>query len=321
MCLVRGKHVDAAVRTLFVVELHRLAHGVSHLPDAGECFSVQQLVLDGAVDALGHGVILRVTVLGHAWDDAVGVEHFDVCRAGVLRAAVGVVDECVGKAFWQGHYGHLQCFDTVCCLQCRSHAPAQDALAVGVHDDGQEHEAVTRRRVGVFYLDVGDVADPDVVGPRGDYALDEIGVGRQVVARVRRAGCPRPPSQVQLALVHDAAEHIAANPVFLGKPADVHPPQFVHPYLRVFRPHPKHKLHHKLLDGETGKQRFLVPLVKGLSCHTGQCTKAIDGIPPHFVFVQPFDCPVPAFFLISMPNISSATSIIVSYKSARIVSS
>ena len=163
MGLIRGEHVDAAVRTLFVVEPHRLAHGVSDLPYACKGLSMQQLVLDGAVDALGHGVVLRIAILGHTWDDMVGVELFDISCTGVLSAAVGVVYEGVGESFGQRPDGHYQSFDAVCSLQRRSNVPAQDALAVGVHNDGQEHEAVARRRVGILYLDVGDVADPYIV--------------------------------------------------------------------------------------------------------------------------------------------------------------
>ena len=311
MSLVWGEHIDAAVRSLLVVESYRFVHGVSQLLDTGESLSVQQLVLDGVVDALGHCVVLRVSVLGHAGDDTAAFQYFDVVGAGVLRAAVGVVDECVAKAFGQCADGHLQRTDAVCGLQRRSHIPSQNALAVGVHDDGQEHETVALWRVGILYPYVGDIADPYVVGSHGDYALDEVGVGRQVVAGVRRAGRTWPPPQVESALVHDAAERVASHTVFLGELATVHPPQFVHPYLRVFLPHSHHILHHKLLNGETCQQGVLVPLVKGLSCHTGQCTKTCDRISPHFVFVQPFDCPVPAFFLIWILNISSATSIIV----------
>ena len=53
-------------------------------------------------------------------------------------------------------------------------------------------------------------------------------------------------------------------------------------------------------------------LVKGLTGNTGHFTETCDGIVSHFVFVRPSDYPVPAFFRISMLNISSATSIIVS---------
>ena len=312
MRLVRRVPVQAAVRPFRVVELHRFAQCLSYLPQAGEGLSMQQLVLDSAVDAFGHRVVLRIAVLGHAGDDVVGFQHVDVCRAGVLGATVGVVDQGVREAFGKGLESHLQSLDAVGRLKGRRHVPTEDALAVGIHDDGEEHEGVALGRGGVFYLNIGDVADPDVVGPQGDNALDEVGVGRQVVAGVRGADRPHPSPQIEPALVHDAAERVAPHTVFIGEPPLVHPPQFVRAYLRVFLPRLKHELNHELLQCKALEQSVLVPLVKGLSCHTGQCTKAIDGIPPHFVFVQPFDCPVPAFFRISMLNISSATSIIVS---------
>ena len=239
-------------------------------------------------------------------------QNLNIIGTGILRAAVGVVDEGLIEAFGQRGNGYCKRLDAVCGLKGRRHAPAQDTLAVGVHDDGQEAECVAQTGRGVFHLDVGDVADPYLVGPRGNYALDEVGVGRQVVAGVRGADRPQPSPQIEPALVHDAAERVAPHTVFIGEPPLVHPPQFVRAYLRVFLPRLKHELNHELLQCKALEQSVLVPLVKGLSCHTGQRTKAIDGIPPHFVFVQPFDCPVPAFFRISMLNISSATSIIVS---------
>lgn len=52
-------------------------------------------------------------------------------------------------------------------------------------------------------------------------------VGRQVVARVRCTGCPRPSSQLEPVLVHDAAEHVTPNSVFLGELVAVHQPQLV----------------------------------------------------------------------------------------------
>ena len=33
---------------------------------------IKLLVLDCAVDALGHGVVFRVAALGHAWHDTIG---------------------------------------------------------------------------------------------------------------------------------------------------------------------------------------------------------------------------------------------------------
>ena len=272
MRLVRRVPVQAAVRPLRVVELHRYAQSFCHLLQAGEGFSVQQLVLDCAVDALGNRVVLRIAVLGHAGDDVVGFQHVDVGCAGILRATVGVVDQGVREAFGEGLDSHLQSLDAIGRLKGRGNAPAEDPLAVGIHDDGEEHEKVALGRGGVFDFDIGDVADPYMVGPQGDNALDEIRVGRQVVAGVRRAGRPRAAAQVQPPLVKDAAERVAPHAVFVGEATLVHPPQFVRAYLRVFLPDTKHELNHKLLQSEALEQSVLVPLVKGLSCHTGQCT-------------------------------------------------
>ena len=81
---------------------------------------------------------LWLTVLGHAVDDTVGVEHLDVCHTGILHTTLLAVDESVGKALGDSPDGHLQSLNTVDCLQRQDHIPAQDALAECVHDDGQE---------------------------------------------------------------------------------------------------------------------------------------------------------------------------------------
>lgn len=63
----------------------------------------------------------------------------------------------------------------------------------------------------------------------------------------------------------------------------------------------------------------LYMLIIRLSAYTKQFTKRSDCI-ILLLFAQSFYCLVPAFFLIGIRNISSATSIIVSYASARILS-
>ena len=95
--LVRGERVDAATWPLFVVEIHCLAHGVGHLLDACKSLSVQQFIvgqadgrpLDGVCDALGHGIVFRVTVLGNAGDDMAAFQHLDVVGAGSETLCLG----------------------------------------------------------------------------------------------------------------------------------------------------------------------------------------------------------------------------------------
>ncbi len=177
--LVGRVPVEAAVRTLRVVEQDGTFDRCSHLLQAGKRPSMKELVLDGIVDALGRRVVLRVATLGHAWRNVNQSQLLYVLRAGVLGAAVGVVDELVGS---------------------------------------------------------------------------------------------------------DS---------------------------RVLSPDLTHELDDKLLYRKLAEQEAVVALVKGLPCHTGQRTKLTHRV-PGLPFVQPSDCPVTAFFRISMPNISSATSTIVS---------
>ena len=120
-----------------------------------------------------------------------------------------------------------------------------------------------------------------------DDALDKIRVRRQVMPRVCRTRSSLATIQVQAALVHDTAEDIAPNAVFLRKAATVHAPQIISADSRVFLPDLTHILHNKLLHCQTVEQRLVIILVKGLSCHTGQCTETRYCI--SFFAVQPFD--------------------------------
>ena len=205
-------------------------------------------------------------------------QNLNIIGTGILRAAVGVVDEGLIEAFGQRGYGYCKRLDAVCGLKGRRHAPAEDLLAVGIHEDGQEAECVAQTGRGVFHLDVGDVADPYLVGPRGNYALDEVGVGRQVVSGVRCSGRPLDVPDAQPALVHDAAEGIAPDAVLVAEAVAVHPPQFIHAHHRILLPYFKNILDNKLFQCQSAEQQVVVPLVKGLSCHTSQCTKLTHSV-------------------------------------------
>ena len=111
--------------------------------------------------------------------------------------------------------------------------------------------------------------------------------------------------------MQDTAEHVTPHTALIVETVSVHVPELVGPDFWILLPDLKDELDNKLFYRKLAEQRFLVILVKGLSCNTGQRTKfryRVTLCP----FVQPFDCPASAFFLISMLNISSATSIIVS---------
>ena len=155
--------VNAAVRTLRVVEQDGSLYRFCHLPQAGKRLPVKQLVLYRTVDTLSHRIVLRVAALSHAGSDTVAYEQADIIGTGILAAAVGVVDERLVKAVRQRTYGHPQRLDAVGCLKRRSDIPAHDTLAVGIHDDCQEAEAITQTGCGVLYRNIGDVADPNLM--------------------------------------------------------------------------------------------------------------------------------------------------------------
>ena len=181
VCLVGRMPVEAAVRALAVVEADGIAHGLCDLADGGEGHAVQQLVLHGAVDAFGLGVVLRVPVFGHAGSDVVVQQFPDIVPADVLDAPVGVMDDGPAEAVGERGHGHPQHPEGVLRLQRRRYAPARYALAVGIHDHGQEAEPVSRRLVMILYGDVGYAADPYLVGAHGYDVPDEVGVCWQSV--------------------------------------------------------------------------------------------------------------------------------------------
>ena len=119
--------------------------------------------------------------------------------------------------------------------------------------------------------------------------------------------------------MQNTSEHVSTHAVLLAETGLVHAPELVGTDSRVLFPDLTNELDNELLYRKPAEQEVVIALVKGLSCNTGQRTELFYWI---LLFsVQPFDRPVSAFFRISMSNISSATSIIVSQKSARIVSS
>ncbi len=76
--------------------------------DRGVGLGVHFLLLQGSHEALGLGVVVRVAGPAHAGSDRVGLQPFAVFIAGVLYAAVGVVDETGrGTAGRQRHVERL----------------------------------------------------------------------------------------------------------------------------------------------------------------------------------------------------------------------
>ena len=84
------------MRADVVVEADDPTYGPFRLADRGRTFHpVEPFLLYYAVHPLGHGVVRRVVVLGHAYAYACGAQQARVFRTAVLRPPVGVVNESV----------------------------------------------------------------------------------------------------------------------------------------------------------------------------------------------------------------------------------
>ena len=255
------------MRTAVVVEVHCNGHCCDDLADAGEGLAEQQLVLHGAVDAFGLGVVLRVARLGHAYPYPAGLEQRYILAAGVLASAVGVVYQADFLAF-DASQGHLQGFHRIGRVECRADAPSDYLLGIRVKHHRQVAEVVMA--FVIHNHDVGYVADPKLVGSRRDEVLHEVGIGRESMRGVRRAGLPDPQTDLEAVLVDDTAEAVASDGKVTSELGLVHVPQLLPADAGIGLPYLPDVLQGKLLPGGLGQCRVFIILVIGLLAHAKQ---------------------------------------------------
>ena len=99
MSLIWGMPVDAAVRTLPVIEEDSLIYSNLHLPQASKRLPVKELVLDGIVDTLSHCIVLGIATLGHTRCDVMARKLAYIVGTGILAATVRMTDERLAKSF------------------------------------------------------------------------------------------------------------------------------------------------------------------------------------------------------------------------------
>src|SRR6266511_4602337 len=136
------------------------------MPTCRPDVAVDELGLERGKEAFGHGVIPARTWSPDALAHLMSGEQLAVRGAGVLNAAIGVLNQppfrttccqCHGEC-GRGQFG----------AQVVGHGPADHCAAVGVDDDRQVQPALPR-------ADVGDVAEPFLVRcAGGEVALHEI---------------------------------------------------------------------------------------------------------------------------------------------------
>ena len=283
-CLSRCFPVEAHVRALVVVEVD--SH-LQRLPDflyGAKGHVLEQLVLDDAVDALGHGVVLGVSALGHADPDAVCLEDACIGIAGILYAAVGVMDQVRGRIAFKAAQGHLQGFDGKPGLKRLADAPAYNLLGVVVGDKRKVAEGVFVRLAIGTDGHIGDVAHPQLVGAYRDEFPDQVGVQGKVVAGVCRPGAAAPPADLEAVLVYDVVEAVVAHAVFFAERGTVHTPQLAAADAAVLLTDAPDILHTERLLGKLA-HGCVAMLVVGLGRHTKQPTQRRDTVLLHVASV------------------------------------
>ena len=150
----------AVIKDFDVVEESALGLG-----EVGEGFAFEvQFTFEGGPEAFHGGVVVAATGPAHAGSKAIGEELLLVGGAGVLAAAIGVVEQAGFGA--PSLLGVSQGLKGQRSLQMILKLPADNLAAEQIHESGQVKPALAGP-------EVGDIGDPDLVGGCGG------GQGRQ----------------------------------------------------------------------------------------------------------------------------------------------
>ena len=161
--------IQRAVQPPTIVEcLHVIEEGPVDLCRSEPRLAVNELGFKRAEERFHAGVVVAVARRAHAGEHLMVLEQLAIIGAGILAAAVGMVQEARRRsAPAQSALERLldeRSFEVV------SRGPAHDLAAAQVHDGGQIKPAL----IG---LDIGDVGEPDPVR-RGGRAGSERSGGR-----------------------------------------------------------------------------------------------------------------------------------------------
>lgn len=175
MGLTRREKVAAAMRTQFVIGPHRLGHQRVGLRKTGQRSTQAEFVFQDAVDPFGHGVFVRVAVLGHAQGHAMAFEYAHVLAGRVLQAPVGVVNQRPVR-LGAGGQGLLQRGERTAHRQVRVQASPHDFVGIQVGNQAQVAPAAEQSHVrditdlelfGLLYRQVVNQVWPPKQGQAG----------------------------------------------------------------------------------------------------------------------------------------------------------
>jgi len=141
------------VESLDVIEYER-----SRLGARIEREVVEPLGLERVEEALGQGVVETVPRAAHAADHAAAIEELLIIGAGVLRAAIAVVDKT--RRGSTSPYCDLQSLHRERVFGALRGRPTDDLAGEDVEDDGEEEPSLASTHLG-------DVGDPESIGSVG----------------------------------------------------------------------------------------------------------------------------------------------------------
>src|SRR4029077_2118774 len=182
--------VDTFAVVDIVEETSDLPVGVGEVVVVGQ---VHLLFFDGANQAFGVAIFAWFADRCHAEGDAESLQALDVVGGGILDALIGMV---------QLRHGHDQGTFEGCqrepLVEIASQVPTAQRAGEDVHEDRQVNELTAE-------TDVGDVGDPDLVGPGNFQALDQVGIAWEGMVAVGGASPAGGRGAVEGGIVHTSA--------------------------------------------------------------------------------------------------------------------
>ena len=140
--------------------------------------AIDFLLFEGFHEALRLGVVVGAGDPAHARLDVMRRQPLDVVGAGILDAAVGVVDQA-GRCDLAFGERHVEGRDGEFGAQVIGQCPAYDPSTEGIQDNSEIDEAFTE-------TDIGDVRHPELVDGSGLQPSGEIRPNPPAVPAVRR---------------------------------------------------------------------------------------------------------------------------------------
>lgn len=196
-------------------------------------------------------------------------------------------------------------------FQIGTYTEADDLAGIGIGYYREETKSF-------FKPDIGYIANPNLHRTSYFHLFYQVGINRQMMQGISGTAAPAPFTQQKPIIAQDMQESITAQMVTGIKIRLVHIPEFFTSNTRIQQTDTVNEFKDKADKGSFLKI-FIRMFIIGLFTYTNQPAKRTNPI-GKTLCVKPFYCLVPAFFRMSIWYIYSATSTIVSNKSARIFS-